>query len=62
MMKMGSVSEAQWLVENLSGNIAQGMNSPVNITFAVQTGKGSGGGGGGDEGGKGKGDKGKGKS
>merc|ERR1719321_1069888 len=50
MMKMGSVSEAQWLVENLSNNIAQGMTTPVNITYAVQTGKYSG-----DADGKGKG-------
>merc|ERR1719236_377425 len=43
-MKMGSISEAQWLVENLSGEIPQGMTSPVNISFAYQTGKyGSGG-------------------
>merc|ERR1719161_1595678 len=43
-MKMGSTSEAQWLVENLSGKTPQGMKSPVNISFAYQTGKyGSGG-------------------
>merc|ERR1719161_3237010 len=43
-MKMGSISEAQWLVENLSGKIPQGMTYPVNISFAYQTGKyGSGG-------------------
>merc|ERR1719428_244806 len=58
MMQMGSISEAQWLVENLNNNIAQGMTTPVNITYAVQTGKYSG-----DGDGKGKGDsKGKGKS
>jgi len=44
MMKMGSTSEAQWLVENLSGKTPQGMKSPVNISFAYRTGKyGSGG-------------------
>merc|ERR1719191_1336361 len=43
-MKMGSIEEAQWLVENLSGKTPQGMTSPVNISFAYQTGKyGSGG-------------------
>mmetsp|Transcript_112432 Transcript_112432/g.350390 ORF Transcript_112432/g.350390 Transcript_112432/m.350390 type:complete len:288 (+) Transcript_112432:44-907(+) len=34
IVRMGTVTEAAWLVENVHGNIPQGLVSPVEITFA----------------------------
>merc|ERR1719277_804024 len=34
LCRMGSVEEATWLVENLHGNIAEGMAEPIIIRFA----------------------------
>mmetsp|Transcript_59071 Transcript_59071/g.189989 ORF Transcript_59071/g.189989 Transcript_59071/m.189989 type:complete len:327 (-) Transcript_59071:51-1031(-) len=34
IVKMGSVAEATWLVENVNGNIPQGLAGPVQIAFA----------------------------
>merc|ERR1719247_3647592 len=34
MIRMGSVEEAQWLVDNLNGNIPQGMTTPCTVKFA----------------------------
>merc|ERR1719191_910456 len=40
MIRMGSVEEAQWLVDNLNGNIPQGMTTPVTVKFANASPKG----------------------
>lgn len=40
MIRMGSVEEAQWLVDNLNGNIPQGMTTPVIVKFANASPKG----------------------
>merc|ERR1719217_1468531 len=40
MIRMGSVEEAQWLVDNLNGNIPQGMSTPVTVKFANSSPKG----------------------
>merc|ERR1719217_1752452 len=42
MIRMGSVEEAQWLVDNLNGNIPQGMTTPVAVKFANASAKGGG--------------------
>jgi len=34
MLTYGTLEDAQWLVENLNGNIPQGMSSPVTVRFA----------------------------
>jgi len=34
LMRMGSVEMATWIVENLNGNIPQGLESPVQIRYA----------------------------
>merc|ERR1712151_356368 len=43
LCRMGSVEEATWLVENLNGNIAEGMTEPIIIRFANAKGGESGG-------------------
>lgn len=57
LVRFEALDTAQWLVENVNGNIPQGMSEPVYVTFA-KTGKSWGGGdkswGGGDNGGWGK--------
>jgi cold shock CspA family protein len=35
MVRMGSVSEAQWLVDNLNGNIPQGISQIITVKFAT---------------------------
>merc|ERR1719265_1583050 len=40
MIRFGSVEEAQWLVDNLDGNIPQGMTTPVTVKFANSNPKG----------------------
>merc|ERR1712194_422522 len=35
-LRMGSEEMARWMVENLSGNIPQGLSAPVQVTFADQ--------------------------
>merc|ERR1719160_1830979 len=40
MIRMGSVEEAQWLVDNLNGNIPQLMTTPVIVKFANASPKG----------------------
>jgi len=42
-----SAEEASWVVDNLNGNIAQGLTTPVNLRFAMPQDACSGGGGGG---------------
>jgi len=49
IMSMGSAEEAKWVVENLNGNLAEGLSSPVTVKFKT----GGGGGKGGDKGGGG---------
>lgn len=34
MVRMGSVEEAAWMVENLNGNIPQGLETPITVKFA----------------------------
>mmetsp|Transcript_31098 Transcript_31098/g.89190 ORF Transcript_31098/g.89190 Transcript_31098/m.89190 type:complete len:550 (-) Transcript_31098:413-2062(-) len=34
LIRMGSLEEAQWLVEHVNGNIPQGMTDPISIRFA----------------------------
>jgi len=46
LMRMNSIDEAKWLVENLNGNIPQGLTEPINVRFADNV-KGPGKGGGG---------------
>lgn len=41
IIRFGSLAEAQWLVDNLNGNIPQGLARPVEVSFAGQ-GKGKG--------------------
>jgi hypothetical protein len=36
IVRMGSMSEANWLVENLNGNIPQGLTRPVMVSFKGQ--------------------------
>jgi len=35
LVQMGTPEEAQWLVENLHGNIPQGLTTPVSVTFST---------------------------
>lgn len=58
LIRFGSVDEAKWIVENLNGNIAQGLTEPIQVRFAdtpeSKAQKWAGGGGwGGDKGDKG---------
>lgn len=34
LVRMSSVEEAQWMVDNLNGNIPQGLSNPVSVKFA----------------------------
>merc|ERR1719323_2029809 len=36
IIRMGDIAEATWLVDNVNGNIPQGLTSPVLITYAGQ--------------------------
>merc|ERR1712061_722304 len=42
IVEFASVEEAQWVVENLNGNLAQGIATPVNIAFKRERSKGKG--------------------
>jgi len=46
LVRFGSVEEASWVVQNLNGNIAEGLDYPVQVRFS-NNGKGGGKGGGG---------------
>merc|ERR1719160_1344778 len=43
-VRFGTVDEANWLINNLNGNIPQGMQTPVDISVAVAKSKGDKGG------------------
>jgi len=51
MIEFASVEEAQWLVENLDGNVPLGLETEVSVKFKPPKGQGKGGGGGGCGGG-----------
>eukprot|EP00747_Dinoflagellata_sp_TGD_P060126 gnl/TRDRNA2_/TRDRNA2_151887_c0_seq3.p1 gnl/TRDRNA2_/TRDRNA2_151887_c0~~gnl/TRDRNA2_/TRDRNA2_151887_c0_seq3.p1 ORF type:complete len:404 (+),score=46.01 gnl/TRDRNA2_/TRDRNA2_151887_c0_seq3:60-1271(+) len=38
MVRFGTVAEAMWIVENLNGNIAQGLERPIMVKFASPSG------------------------
>eukprot|EP00928_Gymnodinium_smaydae_P059315 TRINITY_DN425_c4_g1_i1.p1 TRINITY_DN425_c4_g1~~TRINITY_DN425_c4_g1_i1.p1 ORF type:complete len:553 (-),score=112.95 TRINITY_DN425_c4_g1_i1:186-1844(-) len=38
LVRMASLDEAKWLVDNLNGNIPQGLTSPVEVKFAANNG------------------------
>merc|ERR1712129_441514 len=40
LVRMGSIDEAQWLVENLDGNIPQGQSCAIEVKFASPVGTG----------------------
>merc|ERR1719277_1178573 len=42
IVEFGDVAEAQWVVENLNGNLAQGIDTPLNISFKRERSKGDG--------------------
>eukprot|EP00444_Apocalathium_aciculiferum_P030642 CAMPEP_0183426812 /NCGR_PEP_ID=MMETSP0370-20130417/39913_1 /TAXON_ID=268820 /ORGANISM="Peridinium aciculiferum, Strain PAER-2" /LENGTH=254 /DNA_ID=CAMNT_0025611277 /DNA_START=74 /DNA_END=838 /DNA_ORIENTATION=+ len=42
LIRFGSVEEATWIVDNLNGNIAQGLSGPVQVRYASSGGKGKG--------------------
>merc|ERR1719217_1234282 len=35
MVRFSTVDEAKWIVDNLNGNIPQGLTEPVNCSYAV---------------------------
>lgn len=49
LVRFGSVEEAEWVVENLNGNLAEGLDEPLVVRFANNT-KGEGKGGKGEKG------------
>lgn len=46
LVLMNTVDEAEWIVDNLNGNMPQGLDSPLSIKYANPSGGGGGGGGG----------------
>lgn len=42
LIRFASVEEAQWIVDNINGNIPQGLAEPVTVRFASKKGKGGG--------------------
>merc|ERR1712087_554306 len=63
IVEFGDISEAQWVVENINGNMPEGLSTPLTITFKKQKQSfGKGGGGWGKSDGKDWGKSGKGKS
>eukprot|EP00928_Gymnodinium_smaydae_P044946 TRINITY_DN2_c0_g1_i1.p1 TRINITY_DN2_c0_g1~~TRINITY_DN2_c0_g1_i1.p1 ORF type:complete len:475 (+),score=124.34 TRINITY_DN2_c0_g1_i1:67-1491(+) len=42
VMTFGTLSEAQWIVDNLNGNIPQGLAEPIQVRFKQQSRKGKG--------------------
>lgn len=51
MVRFATVEEAQWIVENLNGNIPQGLTDAVEVKFAMSKDQNKGGDKGGDKGG-----------
>merc|ERR1712054_396377 len=47
MVRMGDASEAKWLIDNVNGNIPQGLTTPINIKLTTPVGSGGKGGKGG---------------
>jgi len=47
LVRFASADEAAWVVQNLNGNLAEGLEHPVKVRFSNAGGKGGGGGGGG---------------
>jgi hypothetical protein len=43
MLRFASVDEAKWLVENLNGNIPEGLTEAIQVRFANAPGAGKGG-------------------
>jgi RNA recognition motif-containing protein len=52
IIEFASIEEAKWVVENVSGNIPEGLSTPVTITFKKAKAAGGGGKGFGKDGGK----------
>merc|ERR1719214_233580 len=42
LVRFGDVAQAQWLVDNLNGNIPKGLAGPVTVRYANPKGKGGG--------------------
>merc|ERR1711972_496004 len=42
IVEFGDIEEAKWVVENLNGNLAQGISTPLNIMFKRERSKGNG--------------------
>merc|ERR1712107_473072 len=42
IVEFGDVAEAQWVVESLNGNLAQGIDTPLSISFKRERSKGDG--------------------
>merc|ERR1712039_474904 len=40
IVEFSNVEEAKWVVENLNGNLAQGIETPINVTFKREKSKG----------------------
>jgi len=59
IVEFSDVAEAKWVVENLNGNIAEGLTTPITVMFKAQKSKGYGKGSEKGDGGYGKGGKGK---
>jgi len=45
LVRFGSVQEASWIVDNLNGNMPEGLNEPIQVKYANSGGKGGKGGG-----------------
>merc|ERR1712050_550944 len=42
IVEFGDIEEAKWVVENLNGNLAQGISTPINLAFKRERSKGDG--------------------
>merc|ERR1712012_1503816 len=42
IVEFGDIEEAKWVVENLNGNLAQGISTPISVTFKRERSKGDG--------------------
>jgi len=42
IVEFSDVAEAQWVVDNLNGNLAQGISTPINVMFKREKSKGDG--------------------
>merc|ERR1712039_996604 len=47
IVEFADIAEAQWVVDNLNGNLAQGISTPITVTFKREKSKGDGKGNGG---------------